>query len=144
MDQALLTPDYSEMSEPTELDDPVLDTASLRPILPLLEPPSSDEDPSTRRYHHDLLPSSMKVQCNMTANKGTQVHRVQWSWTDDIDPDSPQGDKLEKQGRGRATATGSFVRDMKLGDVVTVWAKARFPLWVNHVEKAQIDVYWAL
>lgn len=144
MDQALLTPDYSEVSEPMQLNETVLDTTSLRPIMPLLEPPSSNEDPSTRRFHHDLLPSNMRIQCNMTAKKDTKAYRVQWSWTDNIDPDSPQGDELEKQGRGRATGTGEFVRNLKLGDVVTVWAKARFPMWVNHVEKVQIDVYWAL
>jgi hypothetical protein len=54
------------------------------------------------------------------------------------------GTALEEQGRGRDTGTGEFVRNLKLGDVVTVWAKARFPQWVNVVEQVKIDVYWAV
>ncbi len=71
-------------------------------------------------------------------------HRVTWSWTDCVDPDSDEALELEKQGRGKATATGEFVRNLKLGDVVTVWAKSRFPGWVNYVKSVKVDVYWAM
>jgi hypothetical protein len=54
------------------------------------------------------------------------------------------GKALEDQGRGRNTANGQFVRDLKVGDIVTVWGKARFPGWVNMIETVQIDVYWAV
>jgi len=51
---------------------------------------------------------------------------------------------LEEQGRGRGTGNGEFVRDLRLGDVVTVWGMARFGAWVNNVEAVKIDVYWAV
>ena len=51
---------------------------------------------------------------------------------------------LDKVGRGSETGDGSFVRDLRVGDVVTVWAKARYPGWVNTVRRVQVDVYWAV
>jgi len=33
---------------------------------------------------------------------------------------------------------------MKVGDVVPVWGKARFPGWANVVEMVKIDIYWAV
>ncbi|KIH93717.1 hypothetical protein SPBR_04257 [Sporothrix brasiliensis 5110] len=60
--------------------------------------------------------------------------------TDGLDNVHP----LEKLGRGAETGDGAFVRNLRVGDVVTLWAKARFPGWVNIVQRAQIDVYWAV
>ena len=71
-------------------------------------------------------------------------HVVTWSYLDNIDPSSDEAQKLEDQGRGRESGDGSFVRSLKLGDVVTIWAKARFGGWVNHIERVKIDVYWAV
>jgi len=68
---------------------------------------------------------------------------VTWSFDDDVKPDSAEGDKLEQQGRGRESMTGEFVRSLKLGDVVTVWARARFPGWRNEVEQVKMDIFWA-
>lgn len=73
-----------------------------------------------------------------------RTHVVTWSYLDDTVSDSDDGMKLETEGRGRGTGDGSFVRDLRLGDVVTMWGKARFPAWVNHVEKVKIDIYWAV
>ena len=77
-----------------------------------------------------------------------------WSYTDDIIyPPSEESDEpvdirvvseLEECGRGKSTGDGEFVRNLKLGDIVTVWAKARFPGWTNHVERVKVDVYWAV
>jgi hypothetical protein len=69
---------------------------------------------------------------------------VEWSWTDDINPESDGGQELKNQGRGRATGDGTFVRDLKMGDVITIWGKAKFPAWQNNIEKVRIDVYWAV
>lgn len=53
-------------------------------------------------------------------------------------------ERLAEEGRGRRTGDGRFVRSLQLGDVVTVWAKARFPHWANHVRKITVDVYFAV
>ncbi|AEO54578.1 hypothetical protein MYCTH_2297284 [Thermothelomyces thermophilus ATCC 42464] len=98
-------------------------------------------------FKHDLLArEEYKVQCNITAQRETQTHCVVWSYTDDIDPerDPEAATRLAEQGRGKATGNGKFVRDLKLGDIVTLWAKARFPGWANHVESVRMDVYYAV
>lgn len=58
--------------------------------------------------------------------------------------ESPEVTALAEIGRGKATGDGEFVRNLKLGDIVTVWAKARFPGWVNYVDRVKVDVYWAI
>jgi hypothetical protein len=84
------------------------------------------------------------LQKNLTATEEFKEHKIVWSCTDNVDPDSVDGKELDAQGRGRATATGEYVRNMKVGDVVTVWGKARFPGWANFVETVKIDIYWAV
>lgn len=98
------------------------------------------------RTHFDfpLNPADDKVQCNMTAHNEYITHVVEWRATDNIDPKSAEADELEKMGRGRASGTGEFVRNLKLGDTVTLWAKTRFQGWANNVESATVDVYWAI
>ncbi|KAM7201943.1 hypothetical protein V8F20_004651 [Naviculisporaceae sp. PSN 640] len=58
--------------------------------------------------------------------------------------ESPAVKALAEIGRGKATGDGEFVRNLKLGDIVTVWAKARFAGWVNYVDRVKVDVYWAI
>ncbi len=71
-------------------------------------------------------------------------HRVEWRADDAIDPQSPAADELADAGRGRATGDGAFVRALKLGDMVTVWGRARYPGWLNHVERLEVKVYWSV
>jgi hypothetical protein len=73
-----------------------------------------------------------------------EEHVIEWSWTDDIHPESPEAEKLTEEGRGKETGTGEFVRNLQLGDVITVWGKARFPGWSNHVNGVTVDIYWAV
>ncbi|KAL7934721.1 hypothetical protein V8C35DRAFT_301680 [Trichoderma chlorosporum] len=116
---------------------------SLRPVHPLIEETSSD--PIGHNYTHPLLPSpEYAIQRNQTAVRNWQDHVVTWSYTDDIDPESERGKALESNGRGRATGDGKFVRQLQVGDVITVWGKARFPGWSNRIESVEIDVYWAV
>jgi hypothetical protein len=91
-----------------------------------------------------MLPSTLVLQKNVTATRDTKVHKVTWRFDDNVVTDSLEAAELEKQGRGRDSGNGKFVRDLKVGDVVTVWAKARFPQWLNVVEEVQMDVYWAV
>lgn len=95
-------------------------------------------------FYHDLNPSGRALQKNVTADRTTKEHVVVWSRDDNIDPDSIEAQELEKVGRGRETGTGDIIRTLKIGDVLTVWAKARYGQWVNHVEEVRIDVYWAV
>ncbi len=111
--------------------------------------PEVELNPETGEYafRHPLFPNEhLRVQQNLTARREPKVHRVVWSYTDNIDParDVEAAEQLKTQGRGPATGDGKFVRDLKLGDVVTLWAKARFPGWTNQLESATIDVYYAI
>jgi hypothetical protein len=108
--------------------------------------PTSELRQGTEVFHHELLPDpDHQIQSNVLADDQTKEHRVVWSRTDNIKSTSTQAHELlEEKGRGRGTGDGQFVRNLKLGDVVTVWARARFPGWVNHVESVQIDVYWVV
>lgn len=111
---------------------------ALRPIYPTLEP---NADPPA--LHFDLLASPQHtIQHNKTATRAPTTHTVVWSWKDDVDP--PTAQHLKDIGRGEETGNGDFVRNLKLGDVVTVWAKSRFGGWANHVDAVKVDVYWAL
>ncbi|KAK8061292.1 hypothetical protein PG994_007658 [Apiospora phragmitis] len=97
------------------------------------------------RYDHDLLPTAdHKIQANKVAKQGIQQHHIVWRWNDDVDPNSSAAEELERNGRGKATGNGEFVRSMKLGDIITVWGRARFGGWENRVEKVEIKVYWAV
>ncbi|RDA88401.1 hypothetical protein CP532_5635 [Ophiocordyceps camponoti-leonardi (nom. inval.)] len=120
---------------------PSLPVCGLRPIHPAIHADNN----SRYSYSHSLLPDDrLNIQRNRAAFGQWQNHRVVWSWLDDIEPNSSAGEELHRNGRGRASANGSFVRSLKLGDVVTIWGKARFPQWVNMVESIRVDVYWAV
>ena len=95
-------------------------------------------------FAHELLGTPNTLQKNVTATRTTKEHVITWSCDDHIDPEAAEAMELEKVGRGRGSATGEFVRDLKLGDVVTVWAKARFPGWINEIDEVKIDIYWAV
>lgn len=132
----------SEKSQPTAL--PI---CALRPIRPKIAPADRDpENPGSEpefKYTHTLLDDdAMAIQHNKVADKQFRDHVVTWSWQDQPYPDNDA--HAEEVGRGKNTFDGSFVRDLKVGDVVTVWGKARFSGWANHVERVKIDVYWAL
>lgn len=96
------------------------------------------------RYNFDLLHSAkLTVSKNKRAHRDWQKHQVTWSCFDDVKSESDGGKALEDGGRGRESGDGEFVRNLELGDVVTLWAKARFPMWVNTVKYVRMDVYWA-
>ena len=125
--------------------EPSLPLCGLRPVQPTIQQPRG-EDGSKYEYNHPLSShDKYTIQRNKTANRQWQYNAVTWSWDDNVDPASEEAQQLdEDEGRGKASATGEFVRSLKLGDVVTIWGKARFPGWANQVEKVKIDVYWAV
>jgi hypothetical protein len=91
-----------------------------------------------------MLPEDMTLQKNAKCTGALRKHIVAWSYKDGIEPGSAEANELELQGRGSATGSGEMVRGLVVGDVVTVWAKARFPGWVNIIEQVAIDVYWSV
>lgn len=96
-------------------------------------------------FEHPLLPDDgMVLQKNMTSDRNMKEHVITWSCDDNIDPESLEADELAQNGRGSATGSGEMVRNLEVGDVITVWAKARFPGWTNEVNMIKIDVYWAI
>ncbi|KAG5755221.1 hypothetical protein H9Q69_008676 [Fusarium xylarioides] len=119
-----------------------LPVCALRPLYPSIVPKGSDKF----AYSHPLVhQEKWTIVRNKTAHRAWQDHVITWAWDDDAKPDSEAAVKMKaEEGRGEETGDGWFVRDLKMGDVVTVWAKARFGGWVNHIEKVKIDVYWAV
>ncbi|MCJ1313629.1 hypothetical protein MMC25_007308 [Agyrium rufum] len=73
-------------------------------------------------------------------------HRVVWDWKDDGLPGNREAAaaKLTAIGRGEKTGDGKFVRSMKVGDCVAVWAWAIVDDWANHVERVDLEVYFAI
>lgn len=116
---------------------PDLPLCSLRPVVPDVE---QIGDNGEWQYIHQLAAKSEhEIQRNRLARREWQENEIEWRWDDDLD-----GEVLDEAGRGRDTGNGEFVRNLKLGDVVTIWGKARFRGWVNHVQKVKVDVYWAV
>ena len=95
-------------------------------------------------FVHPLCPTDDVLQKNVCSQRRFTTHTITWSCDDSTDPESPTADEFDLQGRGKNTGTGNFVRNLKMGDCITIWAKARFPGWVNIIEKVEIDVYWAV
>jgi hypothetical protein len=117
----------------------ICDIRTVQP--PIIQNPS---DPSNFIFEHSFLRTGRHLQTNLMAQRQAKEHIITWAYDDCIEPSSQEGDALEEAGRGRETATGDFVRNLKIGDIVTIWARARFPGWVNHVEDAKIDIYWVV
>lgn len=120
---------------------PDLPVCGLRPVHPSIE----QDNAENYQYLHPLLHQEQWViRRNRTASRDWQDHVITWSYDDDIEAESDEGTELDEQGRGRGTGDGRFVRSLKMGDVVTVWGKARFAGWVNNVESVKVEVYWAV
>ncbi|KAK3372324.1 hypothetical protein B0H63DRAFT_484365 [Podospora didyma] len=133
----------SPQHQDTELEDEdephTLTVNNLGTVYPeVVRSPATDEF----AFEHPLLPrEDVKIQANLTAEKAMTEHRVVWSSNDDMEPGCVE---LEAIGRGKDTGTGRFVRCLQLGDIVTVWAKARFLAWTNNIESVKVDIYWAV
>lgn len=123
----------------------------LRFDLEQIDPPfqpivGNEEIPKWQRdgLAHPYLPHDKTLQRNLTATKEFTDHEVVLRWDDDIKADSEEGLQLQSEGHGKELSDGELVRNLRVGDVVTVWARARFPGWCNIVEKCEVKVYWAV
>ncbi|KID73672.1 uncharacterized protein G6M90_00g002140 [Metarhizium brunneum] len=145
--------------ETRESDSSALPVRALRAVYPKIEQlPKSDDDENKEKedeneseaeakykyVHHLEAQPEWEIHRNLRAVGALQEHVVTWSYLDDIKAESDAGKVLDDQGRGRATGDGSFVRSLVLGDVITVWGKARFPGWVNCGDSVKVEVYWAV
>lgn len=128
--------DSSSPNRNSDIPTPYFPVYAARAIQPTLEP-------GQEAFHHSLHPSpQLTIQANKAATRQLTTHTVVWSWKDNIDPLSSE--RLSESGRGPETGNGDFVRELTLGDVVTVWAKARFAGWTNHIDSIKLEIYWAL
>ncbi|OBT57048.1 hypothetical protein VE04_02605 [Pseudogymnoascus sp. 24MN13] len=93
---------------------------------------------------HPFLPHDKTLQKNLVAKKEAVDYTIVWRWDDDIDAESDDAEELQKAGRGKATGNGEFVRSLEVGDVVTLWARARFPGWSITVMDVEVDMFWAV
>ncbi|CAG8921077.1 unnamed protein product [Penicillium salamii] len=92
-----------------------------------------------------LLPRGNKLQVNGAHVSEMQHTTIVWDYRDDVKADSPEAHEIEKtRGRGRLTLDGRGVRELEVGDSIALWARARFPGWSNHVNRASVRIYWAV
>lgn len=92
-----------------------------------------------------LLPRNSKLQMNGARVSESQNVEIIWHYLDDVQPESNEAYEIErKQGRGRSTLDGHGVRELHVGDSLALWARARFPGWKNHVDRASVRIFWAV
>jgi hypothetical protein len=106
--------------------------------------PRVKEERGSYIFDRPSEPTGNRLQSNRTGTREVKEHVITWAHDDCIDPLSSEGDQLEQDGRGRHTGNGNFVRNLRVGDIITIWARARFPGWTNEVKAVKIDVYWAV
>jgi hypothetical protein len=97
--------------------------------------------------NHELHPSKQHtVQINKKAVGSPSKHRVEWSYlgASGSGGSDPNASGLRETGTITPAAGAKFVRALRLGDVVTLWAHARFGSWRNKVHSARVDIYWAI
>lgn len=88
---------------------------------------------------------SLALQSNRTAIGETEPYTIVWHYLDDIQPDSEQAQEIQEgQGRGRFTLDGSTVRELQVGDAISIWGRTRFSGWSNYVDWLSVRVFWAV
>lgn len=100
-----------------------------RPEFSSLSVPATHQD--------DLYPDTSKVwhlQSNIRASAKEALHEVVWTDVDDWKVNSETG-----SGDGRG-----FVRLLQPGDKIAVIARARYPGWVNHVGRVEVEIFYSL
>ncbi|KAG0700856.1 hypothetical protein DFH29DRAFT_807023, partial [Suillus ampliporus] len=93
---------------------------------------------------HPFLPSPTTLQKNIVASNQPTHHIVTWTDLDNVKEGSPEAIAAESRGQGWKSYDGSFIRDLQVGDCITLWTRAHFPGWIMKGVKAKITVYWAV
>ncbi|KAL1894613.1 hypothetical protein Cpir12675_003602 [Ceratocystis pirilliformis] len=106
--------------------------------------PRSQVEEGDRKLDMEYNSDQYLIQINRQANSIMAQHCVEWRWDDSIELHQGRTDtEFRKQGRSPTTPSGEFVRNLQVGDIITIWAKARYPGWRNEVESVTLDVHWA-
>lgn len=118
-------------------------------VVPYGERRGEEENTPERKHfgpdHPHLLPTANKLQSNPTAVRKTQKFNITWHYKDHIAAGSVEAEEVQRsEGRGGATLDGRRVREMKLGDTISVWGRARFGGWSNDVQRLSVRVFWAV
>lgn len=97
-------------------------------------------------YHYDHSPwkGPREIMRNKVASREWTTYEVTWTCWDVVAPGSKEAQQAMEEGKGQLDGDGRFVRNLKLGDVVTVWGRAMHRGWVNVVDTVEINIYWAL
>jgi len=96
-------------------------------------------------WEDNVLPNENKLQENPATVRFWKDYNITWHYLDDIQPDSAEGRRIEaEEWRGRATLDGRVVREMRVGDSLALWARARQPNSINYVKKASVKIFWAI
>lgn len=107
-----------------------------------------ENTPERKRFNPDhphLLPTVDKLQSNPTAERDTQKYNITWHYKDSIAAGSVEAEEIQRsEGRGGSTLDGRRVREMRLGDTISVWGRARFGGWENYVKRLNVRVFWAV
>lgn len=80
-------------------------------------------------------------------NGALQQHRIVWHYLDNLNVQSDTKSEVSKSqnsGSETATAAAKFVRDLKVGDTIALWAKAKQREWLNLGQYVSIVVTWAV
>ena len=93
---------------------------------------------------HPFLPTPSHLQRNLHAAKDWHTHIVELHHLDTVEEGSAEAKAADARGRGWQSMDGTFVRGLCVGDCITLWMRARFPLWVCTVRRAKIDIFWAV
>lgn len=122
----------------------------IRPVWPRSEVPENkdqygrrvnNEETGPPSYIHALHPDPQHaIQRNRRAEREMQRHHVEWTWLDDsITGEEDVGFLGHNPG-----GNGDFVRGLRLGDMVTIWGRARYAGWTNHVQRIDMRIYYAV
>ncbi|KAJ7068632.1 hypothetical protein C8F01DRAFT_617435 [Mycena amicta] len=107
-----------------------LESAVVAGYTSQFEVPISDADSQSRWL----------VQKNFTSSRQYRTHVVTWD-AGPIAEDDEHKDIDERLGAGIGRG---FIELLVPGDTIAVMVRAKYPAWVNHVEKAEIIVYYGL
>ncbi|KXJ93876.1 hypothetical protein Micbo1qcDRAFT_201819 [Microdochium bolleyi] len=151
--QESIVPGDTDETEPGH-DLSVLSPDMIRPVWPLSKVNDTEdedrsrvrgrvinEEPGPYSYVHALHPDPQHaIQRNRRAQREMQHHHVEWTWLDSsITGDEDVGFVGHNPG-----GNGDFVRSLRLGDMVTVWGRARYRGWNNNVQRVEVRVFYAV
>ncbi|KAH7037286.1 uncharacterized protein B0I36DRAFT_63859 [Microdochium trichocladiopsis] len=95
----------------------------------------------SKKLYHALHPDYKHViHFNKRVEREVQHHHVEWSWLDGSVTEHVDIGYLGRVPNGN----GDFVRGLRLGDMVTIWGRARYLGWRNKVTSVDVRIYYAV